>query len=403
MSSRPSLLFYCQHSLGMGHLVRSMVLAAALAERFQVVFLNGGPLPRRFPRPEGVEIVALPPLGMDADGQLVSRDRRRTVERAQQLRRELILQTYRALRPRAVVVELFPFGRKKFAGELMPVLEAARQPGPSRSLVLCSLRDILVGQRRDQQRHDERAVALANAYFDGILVHADPKFARLDETFQPATPLRVPVHYTGFVLGEQTAEHNGLAGPRKRIIVSAGGGLVGEPLFNAAVDAHPLLWETERVELELVAGPFLPETAWQALRAAARGRTGLRLRRFVPNLRAELRDSVGSVSQFGYNTALDILWAGVPALVVPFATGLEDEQMRRARRLEQLGAIRVLPADRLDGETLAAEMRALLRFQPSPVAIDLDGARNTTRLVEDLLWSQRSGSAANPDAMAAHP
>src|SRR5919198_4203919 len=123
VTGRPSLLFYCQHSLGMGHLVRSMALAAALAERFRVVFLNGGPLPRRFPVPPGVEVVALPPLGMDEQSQLVSRDRRRSVERAQQLRRERILSTYRDVRPSAGVGELFRFGRKKLAGELLPLLE----------------------------------------------------------------------------------------------------------------------------------------------------------------------------------------------------------------------------------------------------------------------------------------
>jgi predicted glycosyltransferase len=35
--SRPTVLFYCQHSLGLGHLVRSFALAGALAERFRVV------------------------------------------------------------------------------------------------------------------------------------------------------------------------------------------------------------------------------------------------------------------------------------------------------------------------------------------------------------------------------
>src|SRR5881628_1732715 len=51
----PAVLFYCQHVLGMGHLVRSLALARALADRFRVVFLNVGPVPRGLPRPAGVE------------------------------------------------------------------------------------------------------------------------------------------------------------------------------------------------------------------------------------------------------------------------------------------------------------------------------------------------------------
>jgi predicted glycosyltransferase len=40
---KPALLFYCQHSIGMGHLTRSFALALALARDFRVAFLNGGP------------------------------------------------------------------------------------------------------------------------------------------------------------------------------------------------------------------------------------------------------------------------------------------------------------------------------------------------------------------------
>ena len=113
--SRPTVLFYCQHSLGLGHLVRSFALAGALAERFRVVLLNGGRLPRGLPTPPGVEIVSLPPLGMTVDGALVSHDRRRSTDRALQLRRRQMLELQAELRPEVLFVELFPFGRKKFA------------------------------------------------------------------------------------------------------------------------------------------------------------------------------------------------------------------------------------------------------------------------------------------------
>src|SRR5207244_1686859 len=39
---RPALLLYCQHSVGLGHLTRSLALAGALATRFEVTVLSGG-------------------------------------------------------------------------------------------------------------------------------------------------------------------------------------------------------------------------------------------------------------------------------------------------------------------------------------------------------------------------
>ena len=106
MNNRPILLFYCQHSLGMGHLVRSFSLAAALASDFRVVFLNGGPLPAQPPVPEGVEIVQLMPLGMAEGGGLISRDERHTVEQAKASRREKIMATLARLRPEVIIIEL---------------------------------------------------------------------------------------------------------------------------------------------------------------------------------------------------------------------------------------------------------------------------------------------------------
>src|SRR2546425_12218800 len=182
MNTRPSLLFYCQHSLGMGHLVRSLALAEVFGERFSVLLLNGGPLPKRMKTPDGVEIVNLPPIGFDGGGQLVSRDRRRTVKGAQKLRRQIILESYHTLRPQVVFVELFPFGRRKFSAELLPMLDEARNSLPSRPLVCCSLRDILVGKKSQQQKHDDRAVEIANHFFDAVMVHSDPAFVRLEES-----------------------------------------------------------------------------------------------------------------------------------------------------------------------------------------------------------------------------
>ena len=389
MSTRPSVLFYCQHSLGMGHLVRSMALAAGIAERFRVVLLNGGPLPKGIKLAAGAEVVDLPPLGLDSDGRLVSRDSSYSVDRARDLRREIILETFRSLRPQAVLIELFPFGRKKFADELLPLLEEARKSGRDRALVVCSLRDILVGRRGDQQKHDDRAVAIANQHFDAILVHSDPAFARLEESFQARSRLTTPVHYTGYVAPERGVNPDSDVIRQRRIVVSAGGGLVGYPLLQTAIEAS-LSLRDEDVEMRVIAGPFLPEESLQSLRAAARGREGVQVVRSVPDLYDEMRAASASVSQCGYNTTLDILQSGVPALVVPFNDGSEDEQTKRAERLERLGAVRVLDQRQMSPTRLAEEIRALLRFTPRAPAIDMNGALNSARILEKLLEARQS-------------
>jgi predicted glycosyltransferase len=380
MTPRPALLFYCQHSVGLGHLTRSYALCAGLAQRFRVVLVCGGAVPAAIRPPNGVEIVALPPLGVGPDGRFVSQDPQFAVEEAWAARKQRIIAVYRALRPRVVLVELFPFGRAKFARELVPLLEAAREDG---ALAACSLRDILVSRRADQQAHDDRAQALADAYLDTVLVHSDPAFARLEETFAPQAPLRVPVRYTGFVVREATGPS--ALGPTPSVIVSAGGGRVGERLLQTAAAAQRTLWPATGATMRLIAGPLVPGDAWERLQAAVAGQPGIDLVRSVPDLAAELRGASASVSQAGYNTVLEVVRSRVPALAVPYATPEEDEQLRRARRLERLGALRVLDPDRLDPGSLALEIERLSSFEPRPAAVDLGGVSATCRILDELV------------------
>ena len=374
---KPAALFYCQHSLGIGHLTRSFALVRALSQRFHVVLLNGGALPEGIAVPEGIDIVHLPPVGMDAEHRLVSRDAAVPLADAQARRRALILETFHATRPALVLIELFPFGRKKFAGEILPLLRAAKA-APHHPIVACSLRDILVSGRDNQQRHDERARRLTERYFDAVLVHADPAFARLEESFRPAKPLRVPVLYTGFVAPARPAAR---PARQRHVLVSAGGGSVGYPLLAAALEAQRLLWPRPGLQFRLVAGPFLPESDWRRLCDAAQGREGVELVRHVPDLALEMSRAAVSVSQCGYNSALDIVVSGVPALVVPYAELGENEQSERASRLAALGAVRQLASEELTGARLASEILQLLSFVPRPAAIALDGAQRSAELL----------------------
>jgi predicted glycosyltransferase len=387
---RPTLLFYCQHSLGLGHLARSLQLAGALVSDFDVVLLNGGRLPAGTRVPGGIEVVNLPPLGHDTTlHQLVSHDPLISVEQAKAQRQRQVIEVFERAQPQVVLIELYPFGRKAFEFELLPLLEAVAARGANRPRVLCSLRDILVGGRQDQARHDERAVTKANAYFDGVLVHSDPTFARLGESFRPATPLRVPVYYTGYVAPavEADADEDSVVECHHRLIVSSGGGMVGEPLVRAAVDVHAALAAATGLTTTIVAGPFLPEPVWAWLQGEAQRSPALTAIRRVRDLAHEIRCSALSLSQGGYNTTMDLLRAGTPAVVVPYAEGNEDEQARRAGRLAELGVLRVVPETGLAAGLLLPELLAALSFRPLAVPLDLGGASATTRIVGSILSS----------------
>ncbi len=392
MRSRPSVLFYCQHARGMGHLVRSLVLARAMARQFRVVFLNGGVFPDHICVPDDIEFRHLPPLGFDEKSQLLSLAAEYNVAQACAARRAIILHELRSLEPDVLFIELFPFGRKKFSDELLPLLARAHVM-PDRPLIFCSVRELLVTGRDNQRAHDDRAARILNEFFDAVLVHGDAEFAQLDETFRPLEPLKVPVHYTGFVCSK-TPPGATRKIERTEIVVSAGGGLVGGQLLKTAIAAHKIAWPQLQRPMKIIGGPFLPQQDWRDITALAKDTPALTLIRSVPGLQSELCGAALSISQCGYNMAMDILASATPALVVPYVGDGETEQTDRAQRLARLGLLQSITPAGLSPLTLAEAMRGMLTFAPRKSVLNLDGAERTVKRLRAALRNTAALPAA---------
>ena len=109
--------------------------------------------------------------------------------------------------------------------------------------------------------------------------------------------------------------------------------------------------------------------------------------RFRPDFRRLLRSARLSISQGGYNTLLEVLDAGVRAVVVPYAGGLETEQTLRASLLAARGLVEVVGEDELgEGSVAAAVGRALARLPPGGLSgLDTSGIAATAEALRGLL------------------
>lgn len=372
------LLFYVQHLLGVGHFRRAMALARACETAGIEVILASGGRPVEGIAPAG-RLVQLPPAeSADSSFARIVDEAGRPIDDAwRDRRRDALLDLFAQTRPDLLLIEQFPFGRRAFRFELMPLLEAART-GPHRPAVACSLRDVLVA--KSDPRRQAETIALARDYFDRVLVHGDPAVIPLEASFPAAAALADRVTYTGYVVNSAVAPAGGGDG-LDEILVSAGGGAVGRPLIEAALAARPLTqWRDQ--PWRIVTGPGMAERDLAALRASLP--KGVILDRVRPDLPALFARCRLSVSQAGYNTVMELLSVRARALVVPFAEASETEQTLRARRLAALGMIDVIETDALDPATFAAAIdRAAARERPV-VDLHFDGAAETARILMAL-------------------
>lgn len=371
-----SVFFYVQHLLGIGHLARASRIAAAMAARgLDVTVVTGGTPVEGFPGPD-IKHVALPPIvsGDAGFSGLVDSDGRPVDKAFEAMRHDLLLDAFRKAKPDIVMIEAFPFGRRQVRFELLPLLDEIAAM-PDRPLVACSLRDIL--QARAKPGRDEESVALVHRYFDRVLVHGDPGFAQLGDTFPLAAQIADKVIYTGLV----SAPPPSPPGERFDVIVSAGGGAVGRGVVLAATQAaHHLPGD---LRWALITGPNLPQADFDAI--AADKPDNAELFRFRRDFASLLMAAKVSVSQAGYNTVCDILRAGCGSVVVPFTAGGETEQQVRAERLVAKGLASVVTEEALSVEAMADAIRAQLATGRRPDhRLDLEGADRTAEILLEL-------------------
>ena len=381
------LLFYCQPVLGMGHLVRSLAILRGL-DGFEIGFINGGlPLAAATVAtlPGNIAVINLPALQADPEFRgIVAIDPTRNLDEIRAERMSGLLEIFATFNPDILMIELFPFGRMKFDFELRPLLEAARRREPAPSIV-CSLRDILVA-KRDQKDFEDFAIERANQFFDLILVHSDPTFQPLGETFPPVDRLTCRIEYTGYVVEVEPAASNPTGGDQP-VVVSIGGGRVGLELLYAASEASRQVRRSIPHRLHLFTGPYLPADEFGKLVDNYAGDDDIVIERFTPDLVGAMRNARLSISLAGYNTCMNILTAGVPSIVHPFTGNENREQTIRAHKLEQSGIVSVITAEELASGKLAPLMAAMLTTPANSdhrLKIDLDGVRKTKILLTEL-------------------
>ncbi|GGX58795.1 glycosyl transferase [Tateyamaria omphalii] len=363
------------HLLGTGHLARALTLGRAFVAAGDTVTVISGGKPVPHFDSAGLTLVHLPPLQSNGtDFSTLLTDAGEVADDAYLAARQATLLDHIVQQsPDVLITELFPFGRRTLKAEFQALLEAA-DGLPSRPLILSSIRDILAPPSKPAKV--TFADQFVDRFYDAVLVHSDPEVVTLDASWPVSERLRPKLRYTGFVA---PGAPDMIAPRHSEILVSAGGGDVGDKVFEAACEAAKL--NADHSWRFLVGGDDARRTFW-----ANRAPANVVVEGPRPDFRELLVGATASVSMCGYNTALDVLQTGVPAVFVPFDDGGEVEQGLRADALATLPAVSVVRQANLSGPTLADAIGKLAQQERrSPRTTGMTGAKTSVEIVHGLL------------------
>jgi predicted glycosyltransferase len=116
------------------------------------------------------------------------------------------------LQPEVILVEMFPFGRKRFCPRA--AAHARGQPLPAQTGTDPVQRSRYTGGKGRPGNFEKKVLKWLNAYFDGVLVHSDPALISLNQTFARVGDIACPLWYTGYVAQGSTAPGPGRGTPQ---------------------------------------------------------------------------------------------------------------------------------------------------------------------------------------------
>lgn len=368
---------HVQHLLGSGHIVRAVALAKALVRRgFTVMLATGNRVPGTVDC-NGLTVVQLPTVRA-ADAKfdvLLDEDDRPIDESWWEKRIAATLSAFSSEHFDLLITETYPFGRRMFAAEMTRLLECAGSK-VSPPWVVCSVRDILV--RKDEVWKEEWMASQATAFYDRILVHSDPRLITFDDSFPFTKRVNSHIRYTGYISDDRSTSAASTDG-QDEVIVSCGGGAVGSALLQAALSARNHMSPDLTHKWRVLVGQDLPYTEFQRL--LRRSSSEIVVERARKDFPALLKNAKLSISQAGYNTVVDILRAGVPSVLVPFAQEAETEQTQRALSLMKHQRAVAVPEKVLSAKTLAQAAQKALSLPAPDLHVALNGAEIAAQIL----------------------
>ena len=357
-------MMYSHDTYGLGHIRRTMAIAAHLLEpRVNILILTGSPIAGRFSFPEQIDFVRIPGMIKKTNDEYLPLSIKINARHALDIRKNIITATAKTFQPKLFIVDKEPLGLRK---EVLPTLKWLQRSRPDTRAIL-GLRDIMDDAATVKKDWREKGVyeILQNLYAE-IWVYGNQEFYDPIAEYDIAASISQKMYFTGYIprkIPTPEAARNirkelGVKPDEKLVVVTTGGGGDGYVVMRTYVSmlesaAKPLPFKSV-----LITGPFMPKNKRRKIFKRAR-KAGVRGYHFYRQMEKIFAAADLVVCMGGYNTLCEILSQGTPSLVIPRETP-RKEQLIRAQAFKRHNLVDFIPWDELSPEILQQKILSFL-------------------------------------------
>ena len=363
-NSTYNILMYSHDTYGLGHIRRTMAIAAhLLGPRVNILILTGSPIAGRFSFPEQIDFVRIPGMIKKTNDEYLPLSIKINARHALDIRKNIITATAKTFQPQLFIVDKEPLGLRK---EVLPTLKWLQRSRPDTRAIL-GLRDIMDDAATVKKDWQDKGVyeILQNLYSE-IWVYGNREFYDPIKEYDIAESISQKMYFTGYIPrkmpGPEAVRHIrkefGVKAEEKLVVVTTGGGGDGYLVMRNYVNmlesaAKPLPFKSV-----LITGPFMPKNKRRKIFKRAR-KMGVRGYHFYRQMEKIFAAGDLVVCMGGYNTLCEILNQGTPSLVIPRETP-RKEQLIRAQAFKRHNLVDYIPWAELEPTILQNKILSFL-------------------------------------------
>ena len=191
------VLLYSHDSVGLGHLRRNLAIAGEIAATFpnaRIQILTGSPCDSQFKLPKHTDLIKIPSIFKNTQGQYVTHNFSGSLEDTVMFRSKMILQAYELFEPGLIIMDHQLTGLK---GEALEMLRAAKKKGVQTIFGLRDIKDSPEVVRRSWNTDDSRWAL--NECYDRICVYGMQEVFDPRDAYAPFLDKVKQIDFTGFI------------------------------------------------------------------------------------------------------------------------------------------------------------------------------------------------------------